>query len=77
MVGAPYDPAPLRESTRTWIVGSLMAILALTIVGLYVLVYSDKVAGSAFMQTVFPSLVGLAGTALGFYFGGGRDKTTA
>jgi hypothetical protein len=72
---APYDPTRLREHTRTWVVAGIGIILAVTIIGLFVLVWRGKIEGPDFMKAVYSPLVTLAGTALGFYFGGGRDRT--
>jgi hypothetical protein len=43
--------------------------LAITIAGIFVYVGFGRLEGEVLTQSVFPSLIALAGTALGFYFG--------
>ena len=71
----PYNPARQREATRALIAGGLITILALTIGGIFYLVAIDKLEATTLTQTVLPALVGLVGTALGFYFGGESRST--
>ncbi len=61
-----------REKTRTKVMIGLLIILGMTIIGTFVLIWCDRKPDS-FIQTVFPALTTLIGSALGFYFGGGRD----
>lgn len=68
----PYDPARDREITRARIAGGLLLGFFLTILAYLA---AATVAGasfqdlSAFFDKLFTALVGLVGTALGFYFG--------
>jgi peptidoglycan/LPS O-acetylase OafA/YrhL len=59
-----------RERTRTRVMYFLLAILLLTIVGTFCLVWFEKTGAPTFTQTALPLLTTLVGTALGFYFGG-------
>jgi hypothetical protein len=58
-----------REGTRGDLARGLLWILMLTIGGVIVFVGLGRIDGTVLTQTIFPSLVTLAGTALGFYFG--------
>lgn len=72
-VTEPYDPAPVREEMRNWI--SKGVLLSAAAAGLGVIL-NGAFGGSnePAVTTVFTGLVGLAGTIVGFYFGG-KDKT--
>ncbi len=69
----PYDPEPGWDKVRAALALSLVAILAAT-VGLSYLLMFLKLALVAdvkeLLGAVFPPLVALTGSALGFYFGG-------
>jgi hypothetical protein len=65
----PYDPEEAREGTRGDLARGLLWLLTLTIGGMIVFVGLGRLDGTLLVQSVFPSLVTLAGTALGFYFG--------
>jgi hypothetical protein len=52
----------------------LLWLLAFTIGGIFIVVGSGKVDGAVLAQSIFPSLIALAGTALGFYFGSQAAK---
>lgn len=64
-----YDPEEAREGTRGDLARGLLWLLTLTIGGMIVFVGMGRLDGVTLAQSVFPSLVTLAGTALGFYFG--------
>jgi hypothetical protein len=65
----PYNLDRAREETRGDLARGLLWLLAFTVAGVLVFVALGRVDGSAITQSIFPSLVALAGTALGFYFG--------
>lgn len=58
-----------REGTRSDLAMGLLWLLSLAIGGVLVFIGIGRLEGSALTQSVFPSLVTLVGTALGFYFG--------
>lgn len=62
-----------RERTRTRVMYFLLAILLLTILGTFCLIWYGKNGAETFTQTALPLLTTLVGTALGFYFGG-KDR---
>jgi drug/metabolite transporter (DMT)-like permease len=68
----PYDPARDREIARARIAGGLLLGFFVAVLGYLV---AATIAGasfqdlSAFFDKLFTALVGLVGTALGFYFG--------
>lgn len=68
-----YDPEPQREELRGILAVALVAILA-AIVGLsFIAIWWDWATPEEvreLLSALFPPLVALAGTALGFYFGG-------
>jgi hypothetical protein len=69
----PYDPAPQREKMRNWIGKGVLMSTALAGLGVII----NGVAGGDNEQAVtavFTGLIGVAGTIVGFYFGG-KDKT--
>lgn len=68
-VGEPFDPAAKREGTRGDLARGLLWLLALCIGGVLTFIPLGLLEGSVLTQSVFPSLIALAGTALGFYFG--------
>jgi hypothetical protein len=74
----PYDPAPDREAARGDLARGLLWLLGFTVAGVLVFVALGRIDGTAVTQSIFPSLIALAGTALGFYFGteagGGKDS---
>lgn len=65
----PFDPDQSREATRGDLARGLLWLLTFAIGGMLVFVGLGHLEGSVLTQSVFPSLVALAGTALGFYFG--------
>jgi hypothetical protein len=69
----PYDPAPQREQMRNWIGKGVLISTALAGLGVII---NGVVGGSneQAVTAVFTGLIGVAGTIIGFYFGG-KDKT--
>jgi len=63
------DLAIRRETMRGRIAVGLLVLLAATVVGIFFVVAIGRLPGEALIQGVFPSLVGLAGAATGYYFG--------
>lgn len=57
------------EVTRSQLAKGLLLILASALAGVFVFIGFGQLDGLVLTQSIFPSLVGLAGTALGFYFG--------
>jgi hypothetical protein len=69
VVTKPYDPEPAREAARGDLARGLLWLLTFTIAGVLVFVGLGRLDGAVITQSIFPSLIALAGTALGFYFG--------
>jgi hypothetical protein len=67
----PYDVPPtiIRENVRGDLARGLLYLLTFAIGGVLVFIGSGRLDGTVLTQSVFPSLIALAGTALGFYFG--------
>jgi len=63
-----------REETRGDLARGLLWLLALVIGGVLVFVGLGRLDGTVITQSIFPSLIALAGTALGFYFGSESGK---
>jgi hypothetical protein len=55
---------------RGRLAAALVASLMLATVGIFALVWTGRLPGEVLIQGVFPSLVPLAGTSTGYYFGG-------
>lgn len=70
-----YDLARDREGTRSTLARGLLWLLTFTVGGVLIFIGLGQLTGEVLTQSVFPSLIALAGTALGFYFGseGGSD----
>jgi len=64
-----YTPEQAREQTRGILSRQLLWILALIVGGVLFFVGSGRLEGTVLSQSIFPSLIALTGTALGFYFG--------
>lgn len=64
-----YSPDRRREETRTGLATGLLLLLGLTVGAIVFLIGVGRLDASALAQSIFPSLVALTGTALGFYFG--------
>ena len=69
----PYDPVKAREETRGDLARGLLWLLGFTVAGILVFIALGRLDGTVITQSIFPSLIALAGTALGFYFGSGSD----
>ena len=65
----PFDLDQNREETRGDLARGLLWLLTFAIGGVLVFVGLGRLDGTVITQSVFPSLIALAGTALGFYFG--------
>jgi hypothetical protein len=65
----PFDPNRQREETRGDLARGLLWLLTFTIGGVLVFIGLGRLDGTVLTQSIFPSLIALAGTALGFYFG--------
>jgi hypothetical protein len=65
----PYDSGPDREAARGDLARGLLWLLGFTVAGVLVFVALGRIDGTVVTQSIFPSLIALAGTALGFYFG--------
>jgi hypothetical protein len=73
---APFDLDQNREETRGDLARGLLWLLTFTIGGVLAFVGLGRLDGTVITQSVFPSLIALAGTALGFYFGSQVGKST-
>jgi hypothetical protein len=65
----PFDPNRDREGTRGDLARGLLWLLTFAIGGVLAFIGLGRLEGTVLTQSVFPSLIALAGTALGFYFG--------
>jgi hypothetical protein len=65
----PFDLEQGREETRGDLARGLLYLLTFAIGGVLVFIGTGRLDGTVLTQSVFPSLIALAGTALGFYFG--------
>jgi hypothetical protein len=63
------DPDPAREAVRSDLARGLLWLLTITIASVIFFVGLGQVPSEVLTQSIFPSLVTLTGTALGFYFG--------
>ena len=75
-LGRQYDPAPVREATRSWLAKALVWLL----IGTSATLMGTPAAGLLTVEetktlalAVLAPLIGVTGTALGFYFGGQKD----
>lgn len=73
----PYNPDETRETTRGDLARGLLWLLTFAIGGVIVFIGLGRLDGTVLTQSIFPSLVALAGTALGFYFGSQTAKESA
>ena len=76
-VSESYDPRRDQEGTRGDLARGLLWLLTFAIGGVLVFVGLGRLDGTVITQSIFPSLVALAGTALGFYFGSQTGKPDA
>jgi hypothetical protein len=65
----PFDADESREVARGDLARGLLWLLTFAIGGIIVFIGLGRLDGTVLTQSVFPSLIALAGTALGFYFG--------
>ena len=63
-----------REEARGDLARGLLWLLTFAIGGVLAFVGLGRLDGTVITQSIFPSLVALAGTALGFYFGSQSAK---
>ncbi|MEO7143250.1 MAG: PKD domain-containing protein [Bryobacteraceae bacterium] len=68
-VSQPFNPDEVREAARGDLARGLLWLLTFAIGGVLAFVGLGRLDGTVITQSIFPSLVALAGTALGFYFG--------
>lgn len=73
----PYNPDETRETTRGDLARGLLWLLTFAIGGVIAFIGLGRLDGTVLTQSIFPSLVALAGTALGFYFGSQTAKDSA
>ena len=64
-----YNPEPEREGTRSDLARGLLYLLTFMIGGVLAFIGFGLLDATALTQSIFPSVVTLVGTALGFYFG--------
>ena len=63
------DIARSRENTRSWFAFGVLALLAGAVLLSFVLAWRGLIGSDVVIQTTVPSLMTLAGTVIGFYFG--------
>jgi hypothetical protein len=63
-----------QEEVRGDLARGLLWLLTLTIGGVLLFVGTGRIKNEVLTQSIFPSLVTLTGTALGFYFGAQSNK---
>jgi hypothetical protein len=71
----PFNLDRNREETRGDLARGLLWLLTFAIGGVLVFIGLGRLEGSVLTQSIFPSLIALTGTALGFYFGS-QTKTS-
>lgn len=72
----PYDPAPLREETRSWLAQGLLILFGVVALALVGLLAADRLTDAEAKDLatgVLSPIVAVTGTALGFYFGGQKN----
>ena len=75
-VGGVWNPEPTRERIRGALAVGLVVFLALIAIASFVLLATNTIAldeVQGLLTALFTPLLALAGTALGFYFGGQRQ----
>jgi hypothetical protein len=70
----PFNIDEKREGTRGDLARGLLWLLTFVVGGVLVFVGLGRLEGTVITQSIFPSLIALAGTALGFYFGSQSGK---
>lgn len=73
----PYSLDETRETTRGDLARGLLWLLTFAIGGVLAFIGLGRLDGTVLTQSIFPSLIALAGTALGFYFGSQTAKDSA
>ena len=73
----PYNSEENRENTRGDLARGLLWLLTLVVGGVLVFIGLGRLEGTVLTQSIFPSLVALAGTALGFYFGSQKSSDSS
>ena len=73
----PFNPDETRETTRGDLARGLLWLLTFAIGGVLAFIGLGRLDGTVLTQSIFPSLIALAGTALGFYFGSQTAKESA
>lgn len=70
----PFDPEPQREKIRGYLALILVGLVVVLSVLTYTFLAKGWISGDDVqtLSPVFTALVTLAGTAVGFYFGGGK-----
>lgn len=76
-VSEPFNIDRGREETRGDLARGLLWLLTFATGGIIFFIGFGRLEGSVLTQSVFPSLVALAGTALGFYFGSQAAKASS
>jgi hypothetical protein len=64
-----FDFNEAREQTRSDLARGLLWLLTFAVGGVLLFIGMGRLEGTVLAQSIFPSLIALAGTALGFYFG--------
>jgi hypothetical protein len=68
----PYNPQRHREWVRSGLAVTVVAMVVGCVIGMVWLIGTGLLPATVLTQTIFPAILTLAGTVLGFYFGG-RD----
>jgi hypothetical protein len=75
--GNEYDPRPYEDAARRWIAYSLIALLSVTVFGIFLLLAFDKLKVGEIKEfaVLLGPLVTLVSAATGFYYGTKATKT--
>ena len=73
----PFNADEAREKTRGDLARGLLWLLTFAVGGVLAFIGLGRLEGSVLSQSIFPSLIALAGTALGFYFGSQTSSGTS
>jgi hypothetical protein len=71
------SPEERREEARGDLARGLLWLLTFAVGGVLAFVGLGRLDGTVIAQSIFPSLIALAGTALGFYFGSQSIQTAS
>jgi hypothetical protein len=77
LITRPYSQEETRENTRGDLARGLLWLLTFAIGGVLMFIGLGRLDGTVLTQSIFPSLIALAGTALGFYFGSQTARESA